>query len=290
MIGIVLPLLAALVYSLSAVLVRKKLDASNSFSVSLTITFIANVFLWPLVFLFTNLRTVNLEGVLFFALAGTLAPGIARLLYYEGMGIVGVSVSESVFSIYPLYTSMLAILLLSEVLSLENWIGIICIVGGGFFIERSLSKPKSRSEGVSRKGLTFPLLAALMAAFAVICKKHGLNIYNEPLLSVAIAQASSLFLYFLVLISSHTTRNSFSLGKEIRFFWKAAVCLPLGWISTSYALIHEDASIVTALTATQPLFVLLFSYLYLKELEHLSSKLVLSTILIVIGTMFVSIR
>jgi uncharacterized membrane protein len=66
--------------------------------------------------------------------------------------------------------------------------------------------------------------------------------------------------------------------------------LPLGWISTSYALIHEDASIVTALTATQPMFVLLFSYLYLKELEHLSSMLVLSTILIVIGTMFVSIH
>lgn len=65
MIGIVLALISALTYGLGAVLARKRLDESNFISVSLTITVIGNIILWPLALLFTNLGTVNLEGVLF---------------------------------------------------------------------------------------------------------------------------------------------------------------------------------------------------------------------------------
>ena len=85
MLGVVLALISALTYGLGAVLVRKRLDDSNFISVSLVVTVIGNIILWPLALLFTNLRTVNLEGVLFFVIAGILGPGITRLFYYKGM-------------------------------------------------------------------------------------------------------------------------------------------------------------------------------------------------------------
>ena len=202
MIGVVLALISALTYGLGAVLVRKRLDESNFISVSLVVTVTGNVILWPLALLFTNLRTVNLEGILFFVIAGILAPGITRLLYYKGMEVVGVSVNASFFAINPMFSSMFAFLLLGEVLTPENWIGIICVVAGVVFIKRSLSEPKTGPKRIFKKGLVFPLIATLTIALSVVFRKHGLNIYNEPLLGVATGYSLSFLLYLLLLISS----------------------------------------------------------------------------------------
>lgn len=290
MISIVLALISALTYGLGAVLARKRLDESNFISVSLTITVIGNTILWPLALLFTNLRTVNLEGVLFFVIAGILAPGITRLLYYKGMEFVGVSINASILAINPMFSSILAVLLLGEILAPENWIGIMCIVVGVVFVERRISKPEAGRKRVLDRGIVFPLVATLTLAFSVIFRKHGLNIYNEPLLGVAIGYFSSLLLYLPLTISFHTTQRSRFSGEDFRLFWKAGTCASLGWVSAFYALSYDRVSIVAPLMEATPLFILLFAYLYLKELEHISFKLIIGTLLIVIGAMLVSVR
>jgi len=290
MIGIVLALLSALAFSLSIVLTGKRLHDSNFFSVALIVTVMGNIILWPLALLFTNLRTVNLEGVLFFVVAGILAPGIVRLLYYKGMEIVGTLVNASIFATYPMYSSVFAVLLLSETLALKNWIGIICIVVGAVFIERSLGKPRTGPKRYLQKGLVFPLLAGLIRALSAIISKQGLNIYNEPLLGIAIGYSATLFLDLLSSIFSHTVRSSLFSRKDFRLFWKAGAFLALGWVLAFFALSHEMVSIVTPLTQTMPLFVLFFAYLYLKAMEPVSFKLVISTLLIVIGVILVTVR
>ena len=74
MFGIALALLSALAFGLSQILVRKNLDKSNFFYISLTVTIMGNLLLWPLALTFTNLNTVNPEGLLLFVFAGLLAP------------------------------------------------------------------------------------------------------------------------------------------------------------------------------------------------------------------------
>jgi len=61
MIGIVLAVFAALAFGFSVVLIRKKIDESNFFFAALVLTVTGNIILWPLAFLFTDLRTVNFE-------------------------------------------------------------------------------------------------------------------------------------------------------------------------------------------------------------------------------------
>jgi len=74
MFGIALALLSALAFGLSQILVRKNLDKSNFVYISLTVTIMGNLLLWPLALTFTNLNTVNPEGLLLFVFAGLLAP------------------------------------------------------------------------------------------------------------------------------------------------------------------------------------------------------------------------
>jgi drug/metabolite transporter (DMT)-like permease len=209
-----------------------------------------------------------------------LAPGITRLLYNKGMEVLGVSINASMFATYPMYSSILAALLLGEIIAPENWIGLICIVAGVMFIERSLGK-KTEMKKISKKGLIFPLFATLTIASSLLVRKYGLTIYNEPLLGVAIGYSSSFLLYLLLLTSK--TQYSMPLWKDLRLFWKPGVFLSLGWILSFYALSYERVSIVTPLLQTEPLFVLLLAYLYLKGLERISLKVVTGTILIVIG-------
>ena len=112
MIGVVLALLSAMAFGFSQILVRRKLDESNFVFISLAITLMGNIILWPLALIFTNLETINFEGVLFFIVAGLLAPAIVRLIYFKGMEAVGVSANASVFATYPMYSSILAVLIL----------------------------------------------------------------------------------------------------------------------------------------------------------------------------------
>jgi drug/metabolite transporter (DMT)-like permease len=286
MIGSALALLSALASGLSVVLVGKYSKKSNAFNVSLIISCVGMVILWPLAVLLTDLEATNLEGLILFAIGGVLTPGLVRLFYYNGLKTLGAAVNSSIFSIYPLYSSLLAVLLLSEILSLENWVGILCIVLGVVFVEMS-SREINGGDKSARKSLIFPILGGLTLGISSIIRKYALDFYNAPVLGVAVAYTFSFLPYFLMLMLSTSTRKELSLRRDFRFFWIAGIGQALSWILSFYALSYEEVSIITPLLSIEPLFVAFFAYLYLRELERVSPKLVASIILTVFGVVLV---
>jgi len=288
MIGIILALLAALTHALSAVLIRKKIDESNFISVALVTSFIGNIILWPIVLIFTDLGNLNLTGLLFFAIAGALAPGLSRILLFKSMETIGVSVSRTIFSIYPIYSITLGFLLFGEILTLGDSIGILCVLIGIILIERIISNSQiATKKNISKKELIIPLLASIAVAFSHIIRKHGLNIYNEQLLGVAVGYFAAFFFCFIISKSFFSKRKYSFSTKNFKLFWIASAFLTIAWILTFYSLSFEKVSIVTPLMQTQPLFILIFAYLYLKKREPLSLKLILSSVLVVLGVILV---
>ena len=77
------------------------------------------------------------------------------------MKTVGAPINAAISGIFPLFSSIFAVLLLGEALTPENWIGVICILVGIILIERSIHQglPKIEPKRILRKGLIFPLLA-----------------------------------------------------------------------------------------------------------------------------------
>jgi len=289
MIGTALALFSAAASGLSVILVRKHSAESNAFNVSLIITWVGMAILWPFAVLLTDFGTINLEGLILFAISGVLTPGIVRLFYYSGLKKLGAPVNSSVFSIYPLYSVLLAVLLLSEMLSFENWIGVLLVIVGGALVEMSSRKINT---GVihNRKNLIFPILGGLTLGISSIIRKYALDFYNAPVLGVAVAYTFSLLPYALMLMLSTSTRKELSLKQDLRFFWKAGIGQALSWILSFYALSYEQVSVITPLLSIEPLFVALFAYVYLRELEHVSRKLVVSIILTVLGVVLVTTK
>ena len=290
MFGVALALLSALSFGLSQILVRKNLEKSNFVYISLTVTIMGNIILWPLALTFTNLNTINLEGLLLFVFAGLLAPGIARLFYFKGMETAGISANASIFATYPLYTSITAILLLGEALTAENWIGLACIIAGVIFVGRNINNGDARPKSTSKKGLIVPILGSLAIAFSQIVRKEGLNIYNQPLLGVAVGYTTSLIVYLLVMAFSKDARASRFSRKDLQMFWKPGVGIAAGWLLSFLALSQEMVSIVAPILQTELLFILFFAYIFLRKQEKFSFKLIASALLIVAGVILISIN
>ena len=289
MFGIVLALLSALTFGLSQILVRKNLEQSNFVYISLTVTLIGNIILWPIALAFTDLNAINPEGLLLFVIAGLLAPAIARLFYFKGMETAGISTNASIFATYPLYSSIVAVWLLGEALTTENWMGILCVMAGAIIVGRTTKNGNTQTKRTTKKGLVIPILGSLFIAFSQNVRKEGLNIYNQPLLGVAVGYLTSLIVYLLMVALYKDNRTSFS-REDIKLFLKPGVGIAIGWLLSFLALSQEMVSIVAPILQTELLFILFFSYIFLRKLEKVSFNLVLSAFLIIVGVILISIN
>lgn len=290
MIGVVLALLSALSFGLSQILVRKNLEKSNFVYISLTVTIMGNAILWPFTLILTDLSAINFDGLLLFLLAGLLAPGIARLFYFKGMETAGISANASIFSTYPIYTSIVAVWFLGETLTTGNWIGLILVIAGVIFVGRAIHNDGTHSKQTTKKGLIVPILGSLAIAFSQNIRKESLNIYNQPLLGVAVGYLTSLIVYLSVIAFTKKTKIPRFSRKDISLFWKPGVGIAVGWSLSFLALSQEMVSIVAPILQTELLFIILFTYIFLKKIEKISFQLAASALLIITGVILVSIN
>ncbi|PVX23704.1 MAG: hypothetical protein CW691_09890 [Candidatus Bathyarchaeum sp.] len=290
MLGIVLALLSAFSFGLSQIMVRKNLEKSNYLHISLTVTIMGNIILWPLAIAFTDLATINTEALILFIIAGTLAPAIARLFYFKGMQTAGISTNATIFATYPLYTTIIAVLFLGETLSPENWAGMLCILFGVIFVGKNLNNSNTKTANTSKKGLILPIIGSLSIAASQIVRKEALNLYSQPLLGVAVGYTTSLVVYLAILFfSKDKTRPKYT-QNTLKTFWKPGVGIAMGWLLSFLALNQTMVSIVAPLLQTELLFILLLGYVFLRKIEKFSLKLVASALLIVVGVILISIN
>ncbi len=290
MIDTVLAILTAIFYGIGVIVLRKGLVKSNFISASFIITMIGNVIFWSLTILFVPLNMINPSGIILFILSGILAPGLARLFYILGMERLGASMNSSIFAMHPVFGSLAAIMLLHEQPTEGTLVGTSFVVCGAALVGRSIYSNNVKSGRSWTAGLAFSVFASIALGFSYTIRKMGLNTYDEPIIGVALGYAVALSIYTLIVSVSRKMRNTVSLNRQaFRLFWKAGALIALGWITSFYAVMHGDVTVVTPITDTEPLFVFLFAYLYLKELETITPKLIVGTIIIIIGVMFISI-
>ena len=287
MLGITLALLSAVASGFAVVIVGRHSNKSNAFNMSLLISVVGLFLLWPLAIVVTDFRSVNFIGIALFGVGGLLTPGLVRLFYYNGLKKLGASVNSSIFSIYPLYTALFAVIFLSEFLSPQNFLGILLIALGVIVVELNFRNANGRGKPFVGS-LVFPVLGGLMLGISAIIRKAALDIFNAPVLGVAVAYTFTFLLYTTVIATSKNTRKELSLRRDTRLFWLAGVGQALSWILSFYALSLEKVSIITPLLSVEPLFVVMLAAVYMREQERVSFKLVTGMILTFVGVVLIT--
>jgi drug/metabolite transporter (DMT)-like permease len=167
-------------------------------------------------------------------------------------------------------------------------LGIVCILVGVVFVEMSTRGGNGEGKGGWRS-LIFPVLGGLTLGASSVIRKLALDVNNAPVLGVAVGYTFSLLPYALILLASAPTRKELRLKQDFRWFWVAGVGQAITWVLAYYALSFEQVSITTPLLSIEPLFVVIFAYVYLRKLERVSPKLLASVALTVLGVVLVTI-
>lgn len=298
-------LLAALCFAGSQVTARRGLEHSSiitgvlvSLSTALVVLGVAVVLDPP--------QGINATGIMLFVAAGLAAPGVSRWAATTGVHRLGPSVAVPITQgARPLLAVIGALVLLGESMTWQKVVGLIAIVAGGTQLSRAREdaralalgsiegpvEPVNRAKRILRlrPGIMYPLLAGLAYATSDLVVKEALAHLPYPRFGAMIGMASALTVWAVATAVAPPLRKQFRLRGDVGWLVISGVLAGLALINLFTALDVGDVTIVSPITASQPLAVFVFSRILLRRLERLTPSIVVAGCSIVAGTIIISL-
>lgn len=281
-----LALLSAMGWGSSAILVRK---GGRFASVSLAVLLgfcLSTLFLWSVIWAFFPFRLLYSPATGYFFISGLIQPAIVRFLHYTGIVRLGASRAGPVRAITPLFAITIAFLFLGERPAGFVYLGAVLSVGGVWII----SNRREGEENWRTIDLLFPLGAALLTAISQNFRKTGLLLLPNPFIAAAVTQTTSLVVFLSSLIVTRRAPWAQADRRCLPFYLTAALISTISQIVAFFALSKGDVAVVVSLISTDPLFTVIFSAIFLKDLERVTFLVVLGAILIVCGITLITYR
>ncbi|MFQ5913259.1 MAG: DMT family transporter [Nitrospinota bacterium] len=279
LIAVVLPIAAAVSFSLSHLFVRLGMDESNP-STAVAVNVAANgVGLWVLAMILSPIRPLASWGVWPFAVAGIFAPSLARTFLFHGYKHMGMARSDVITGSVPIFSVAMAVSFLGERPSPIMFLGTAGIVVG---IGLLSYRPNS-TKPWSRWAVLLPLGAAFCFSLREILSKMGLARVPVPIGGAALmATVAAVVLYLSFLLPG--TKAPFTLTRRSLFLFSlGGLMVTVAYACVFTALRSSMVSLVSPLLGTQPLYSLLFSFLFLQSTERVTGRVVLGGLLVVAG-------
>ena len=278
-----LALAAALLSAVSTIFARQGLRGSDAYTGAWINMIVGAVGLWIVVLATGGLGEISTRSLLLFAAAGLIGTVGGRLTRFLAIEKVGATVTAAVSSVTPLVASFLAILLLGERVTLPILAGTAVIVVGTVLLSTS-----GRRLGFRPWQIVLPLVSATCFGIVQVIRKIGLDDMG-PVLGTCINLTAALIAFSAAMLASGHRGIRACRGRELTYFIGAGLAENAGVFLTILALTSGAVSVVTPLTATTPIFVLLLSYFFLKGVELLTGRVIVGTMLIVLGVCLITV-
>ena len=272
-----LALAGALCSAAATIAFRQGLRYSNTYAglwINLTVGVVC---VWIAILFMVPASAMHAQALPFFIASGLLGTVAGRFFRFKGIEKVGAPVSAAINNLNPFISTGLAILLLGEQVTLPIFLGTCVIVLGTILLSTS-----GRYVGFRPVHLFYPFLSAFCFGAVVIIRKLGLS-HASPMFGYAINVTTAFIAFTAYLMASGQFSTVACDGKSLRHFVVAGLGENIGVLFVLIALSLGQVSVVTPLNGTAPLFVLVLAYIFLKDIERLTGRLVLGTVLIVLG-------
>jgi len=276
-------LLAALCFAASHVLIRRGLETSNSITASLISLGLTALTTWVMVPFLVPVSSFWTPALWYFIAAGIFAPGLGRILNYMGIERVGVARAVPVSNSSPMFASLLAVFLLGERWTLQNVLGTSLVIVGLVI----LSQTRTAKTQWRRVDLIYPFLSALSFGISSVLRKRGLIMANLPVMAAAVA-AITAFLFAIALLQAQGGSKVLKLSRpSLGWFFVGGLTNTAATLSVFYALSFGKVVVVEPLVSTNPVLSILLSAIFLKDLEAITSRVVVGALCTVAGTLLV---
>ena len=278
-------LLTAWTYGISIISARRGLQYSNATTVTLLSLITQTVILWTLVAAFTGVPDVGRGFLWAAATVGCLMP-VLRWLTYTGIARIGAARGTALRSTHPLFSALLALTFLGETATAPVLAGILLVVTGIALI----SWQHERTASTLRwwHGL-YSLSGAMTAAVVHNISRAFLKSAAYPILFAAIVGAVSLATFAACLTLAGAPNRPQWNRQAMAPFAAAAVLETLGFLLFNTALSVGPVVVVTPMVATQPMWVLVFTVVFLRSIEMVTLRTVSGSVAVVSGTLAITL-
>ncbi len=270
--------------AVNLIFLKKGLAHGNPISATVLSLAINVLSFWSFVLAVLPWDEILRPELLIFVLVGLIQPGGTRFLAYLSVEKVGVAVTAPIRATTPLFSSLLAIAVLGEQLTPSVGAGTALVVGGITLLSLSDGKTGTWMNIL----VALPLLSAFVAGSTQVIRKIGLAGISLPILGAATTTGTSL----VAIAVSLTVSRNWSMvrfdRRSLAWFLPAGFAVTLGVASVFMSLHLSDVVIVAPLASLSPLYSLVLSALFLREVEVITVRKVVAAGLIVAGVVLIT--
>jgi len=290
--GVLLALLAAVAAASQSLSIRYGTVESDTADALVVVIGINAVVLVPAAFLLGDpIADLNLRSVAAFTAAGLVGTLIGRAVYFEGIKRVGSSRAEPIKASQPLHATLIAVLVLGEVVTPGHMLAMVAIVAGIAIITYEHGRSSNGAGDASYVGVAFPFVAALFfgvePTFAKLGFAEGAAVLTG--LTVKTLTAGVGFVGYLWWKRGLPRPRDFD-RRELPWHVAAGVANTVFMLGYYSALELERVSVVVPLVQSSPLLVILLSMLFVSDdLERITPRLVAGALVAVTGAIGVTL-
>jgi len=221
---------------------------------------------------------------LIYVAVGLFVPGVTRVLSFRGIRTMGSSITSTIVNTTPMFSTLLAIVILDERPSLLVFAGVVLTVGG--LIVVSWGGEKTSYDKIE---LIFPFLCALLFSGKDIAVRWGLGGGGgQPILAAGIAALTSTIEIFL--ITRYIQKQPFVLPplQVARWFVSSGIFTGGSFLFMYVAYSMERVSIIAPLVNSYTVFVSILTPFMARQIESVTKQKLAGAALVVAGIFAVS--
>lgn len=278
-------IVSAMGWAVDSILVRRGARHASILSAAFLSYVVTALLMWTWILVRHSPAIVWQPAALYFVLSGTLQPLLARIFFYIGLERIGVARAAPIRGTGPLFSVFIAVLFLHERPSLGVYAGAFLIVAGGSLV---VTQTKEGTRDWRLLDALFPLTAAFLAAFSQNLRRAGLLLLPDPFVAGGVTTGTSL----LILTGYFGVRRQFATAipsrASMRFYLPAAGISAVSQLLVFVALSRGEVSVMVPLLNTTPLFSVIFSLLFLRDLERVTLHIVIGALLLLCGAVAIT--
>ena len=285
MLPIVFGLLTSLCFAIASLLAQRGYFAAPApWGAWVTIAVNALFLLAAHFILYSDTRLFAVDNLIFIAV-GLFVPGVTRVLSFRGIRAMGSSVTSTIVNTTPMFSTVLAILILEERPAPLVVLGVALTVGGLVTVSWGGEKTSYK-----KSELIYPFLCALLFSMKDVAVRWGLGGGGgQPILAAGIAALTSTIEIFL--ITRYVQGEKFILppAPVARWFIGSGIFTGASFLFMYLAYSLERVSIVAPLVNSYTVFVSILTPFMARRIETVTARKLAGAALVVAGIFAVSL-
>ncbi len=229
-------------------------------------------------------RLLVADNLIYVAI-GLFVPGVTRVLSFRGIRTLGSSVTSTIVNTTPIFSTLLAVLILGERPAPLVLLGVLLTVGG--LVTVSWGGEKTTYKKIE---LIFPFLCALMFSMKDIAVRWGLGGgAGQPILAAGIAALTSTVEIFFITRYIHREKFILPPRRIARWFVGSGLFTGGSFLFMYVAYSLERVSIVAPLVNSYTVFVAILTPFMARQIESVTPRKLAGAALVVAGVFAVSL-